>query len=87
MASLTRRLWPCDEDFELRLGRRVVAAIATVGDEAGEARSDLRLDLGQDGRKRVAIIRVARHRLHMGDELAAVRAMKRRGERDLTPNS
>ena len=48
----------CDEDFELRLGRGVVAAIAAVGDDAGEARSDLRLDLGQDGRKRMAIPRV-----------------------------
>ena len=60
-----------------------MAAIASVGDDADKRRADLRLDLGQDGRQRVTVIRVARHRLYMSDELAALRAMQGRGERDL----
>ena len=34
-----------DIDLEPLVGRGVVAAIAAVGDDAGEARADLRLDL------------------------------------------
>ena len=33
--------------------------------------------------ERVTVVRVARHRLYMSDELAALRAMEGRGERDL----
>lgn len=36
-----------------------MAAIASVGDDADKRRADLRLDLGQDGRQRVTVIRVA----------------------------
>jgi hypothetical protein len=39
------------------VGRGVVAAIAAVGDDAGEARADLRLNLRDDGREGVAVIR------------------------------
>jgi hypothetical protein len=53
-ASLAR-----DIDLELVVGRGVVAAIAAVGDDAGEVGADLRLDLRDHGRKRVAVIRVA----------------------------
>ena len=65
------------------VGRGVVAAIAAVGDDAGEACADLRLDLRNYGRQRVAVVRVARQRLGVGDELAALGAMERGGERDL----
>jgi hypothetical protein len=46
-------------DLKLHLGRSVVAAIASVGDDADKRRADLRLDLGQDGRQRVTVIGVA----------------------------
>ena len=65
-ASLAR-----DIDLELVVGRRVVATIAAVGDYAGKVRADLRLDLRDHGRERVAIVGVARQRLGVGDELAA----------------
>ena len=77
-ASLTR-----DIDLELVVGRSVVAAIAAVGDDAREVRADLRLDLRDHGREGVAVVGVARHRLGVGDELAAFGAMERGGERDL----
>jgi hypothetical protein len=35
-----------------------VAAIAAVGDDAGQGRADLGLDLGQDGRQSMAVPRV-----------------------------
>ena len=60
-----------------------MAAIAAVGDDAGQRRADLGFDFGQDGRQWVAIVGIARQRLHMCDELPAFRAMERRGERDL----
>ena len=47
-----------DIDLELVIGRGVVAAIAAVGDDAGEVGADLRLDLRDHGRKRVAVPRV-----------------------------
>ena len=63
-----------------RVGRGVVAAIAAVGDDAREARADLRLDLGDDGRQRVAVVGIAGQRLGVGDELAALGAMERGGD-------
>ena len=39
-----------DVDLELVIGRSVVAAIAAVGDDAGKACADLRLDLRDHGR-------------------------------------
>jgi hypothetical protein len=44
-----------DIDPELVVGRGVMAAIAAVGDDAGKARADLRLDLRDHGRQRVAV--------------------------------
>ena len=72
-----------DIDPELVAGRGVVAAIAAVGDDAGKARADLRLDLRDHGGECVAIVRVARQRLGVGDELASGRAMQRGGDRHL----
>ena len=70
-------------DLELVVGRGVVAAIAAVGEDAGDVGADLRLDLRDHGRERMAVIGVARQRLGVGDELAALGAMERGGERDL----
>jgi hypothetical protein len=64
-------------------GRRVAAAIAAVSDDAAEVRPDLSLDLRDDRRQRVAVVGIARQRLHMGDELATLAATKRRGDRHL----
>ena len=62
MASVTRSL-ARDIDLELVVGRGVVAAIAAVGDDAGEARADLGFDLRDHGRERVTVVRVAGQRL------------------------
>ena len=74
-------LYSAVEPLEPVLGRRVVAAIAAVGDDALKIGADLRLDVGHDGAERV-VVRVARQRLHMGGELAAAGAMKRSGDGD-----
>ncbi len=55
--------------------------ISAVGDDAGEAGADLRLHLGDHRRQRVAVVRIARQRLHVGDELADLGAMERGGDR------
>ena len=47
-----------DVDLELVIGRSVVAAIAAVGDDAGELRAGLGLDLRDDVRQSVAVPRV-----------------------------
>src|SRR6185437_6690519 len=51
IVSVTRRLRPGDKDPELVAERGVVAAMATVGDDAGKARAYLRLDLRDHGRE------------------------------------
>lgn len=61
----------------------IVAAIAGIGDDAGETGADLRLGGGDDPGERMAVIRVARQRLDMGDELAALAAINRRRHGDL----
>ena len=72
-----------DIDLKLVFGRGVVAAIAAVGDDAGEVGADLGLDLRDHGGERVTVVGVAGQRLGVGDELAALGAMERCGERDL----
>ena len=53
-------LLTCSEDPELAIGRRVVAAITGIGDGAIESIADERLHGGDDGRERVAIVRIYR---------------------------
>src|ERR1700733_2211553 len=65
------------------VGQRVVAAIAAIGDDAGKAGADLRLDLWDDRRQRMAVVRITRQRLGVGDELAALGMMERRGDGNL----
>ena len=83
MASVMPRFWPEMMTFSLWVGRRVVAAAAAVGNDAGQVRADLRLDLRDHGRERAAVVRVARQRLQMRDELSAVRGGERCGDRHL----
>lgn len=72
-----------DMDLEHLILRRVVAAIAGVGDDPAEIGADRGLDGGNDGGQRVAVIGIAGQRLDMGDELAAAAALQRGGDRDL----
>src|SRR5262249_1606031 len=58
-------------DLELMIGRGVVAAIAGVGDAAVEHFAGECLARGNDRGERVPVIRVARQRCSMGDELTA----------------
>ena len=53
-------------------------AVAAVSNDAGEARANLRLDLRDDGLERVAVVRISGQRLHVGDELPALRFGLRR---------
>jgi hypothetical protein len=49
--------------------RGVVAALAAVGDDAGQVRAELGFHLRYHGRQGVPVIRIARQRLGVGDEL------------------
>jgi len=60
-----------------------VAAIAAIGDDAGKACADLRLDLRDDRRKRVAVVGIARQGLGVGGELPAFGKMERDGDGNL----
>ena len=85
--GVIRRFWPDDEDPELVIGRRIVAAISLVGEEALDGVADERFHLRDDGRQRMAVIGIAGHRLHMGDELAALGVASVVATETLTPNS
>ena len=67
-----------DVDLELLVGRSVVASIASVRDDAGEARAGLGFQVRQDRCEHMAVIGISGQRLHMGDELAAFGAMRPR---------
>ena len=79
ICGVTRRFWPESEDPELVIGRRIVAAIALVGEDARDGVADQRLHLRNHLCQRVAVIGIAGQRLHMGDELAALAALERGG--------
>lgn len=53
-------LLTCDEDPELVIGRRIVAAIAFIHERALEGVADERFDVRDYGCQRMAIIRIAR---------------------------
>ena len=72
-----------DEDPELVIGRRVVAAISLVGEDARDGVADQRLHVRDHGCQRVAVIGIAGQRLHMGDELAALGVAEGGGDGDL----
>ena len=86
--GVTPPLLAGDEDPELVIGRRIVAAIALVGEDALDGVADERLHVRDHGCQRVAVIGIARQRLHMGDELAALGVADAWWRREtLTPNS
>ena len=60
-----------DEDPELVIGSRVVAAVSLVGEDTLEGVADHCLHVRDHGCQGVTIIGIARQRLHMGDELPA----------------
>ncbi len=60
-----------------------MALVAAIGEDALQRRAGVGLDRGDDSRIRVAVVRGFRHRLHMGDELAALAAVQRGGDADL----
>src|ERR1700716_2666769 len=74
-------LLPRNIDLEAVRWRRVVAAIAAIGDDALEVCADQPLDLGDDGSERVAVIGLARQGLGVDDELPAFRTLQRRRQR------
>jgi hypothetical protein len=59
-----------------------VAAIAAIGDDALYRHADLFLHFGDHDAQRVTVVRRPRHRLHMRDELGALRGAQRRRHRD-----
>lgn len=77
-ALLARRVDP-----EPVLGRSVVAAVSGVGDDAFERVAEKRLDPWNDRGERVPVVRVARQRRDMGDELSAGGMLHRRGDAHL----
>ena len=51
---------PGDEDPELIIGRRIVAAITLVGEDALYGVTGERFHVGNHGRQRMTVIRIAR---------------------------
>src|SRR6202051_2731172 len=76
-------LLPGRVDFELILGRRIVAAIAGIGVEPFDRIADELLDRRNDLGQRMAIIGGTRQRLRMGDELTALAVLEGGGNADL----
>ena len=76
-------LLPREKDPELVIGRRVVAAISLVGENARDSVADERLHVGNHGCQRMAVIGIAGQRFHMGDELAAFAVLEGGGNADL----
>ena len=69
-------LLPRDEDPELVVGRRAVAAVAFVDEDARDGVVDERVHVWNHRCQRVAIIWIAGQRLHMGDAWAAAERLR-----------
>jgi hypothetical protein len=76
-------LLPGCVDFELVIWRRVVASVSGIGVEPIDRPADKLLDRRDDASQGMAVIRIARQRLHMGDELAALAVLEGSGNADL----
>ena len=63
--------------------RGVVALVSGVGEDAADAGTGQRLNVGKDGFERVAVIRPSWQRLGVGGELAAFAAVERGGDGSL----
>jgi hypothetical protein len=68
---LSAKPW-LDPRAELVIGRRIVAAIALVGEDALDGVADDRFHARDDDGQGVAVIGVAGQRLDMGDELSTL---------------
>ena len=76
-------LLPGGVDLELVIGRRVVAAIAGIGVQPLDFIADQLFDGWDDLCQRMPVIRIARQRLGMDGELAALAALEGGGDADL----
>jgi len=65
------------------IGRRIVAAISPVGEEAGDGVADDRVHVRDHDDRRATVIGIAGQRLHIGDELAALGVADRGSQRRL----
>src|SRR6266576_4094356 len=72
-----------EEDPELVVGRRIVAAISLVGEDARDGVADERLHVRDHGCQGMAVIGIAGQRLHVGDELAALAVLEGGGNAHL----
>ena len=70
-------------DFELVLGRRIVAAVSGIGVEPLDGIADELFDRRDHLSQRMAVIGIARQRLRMGDELAALAVLEGGGNAHL----
>jgi len=57
-----------------------VAAIAGIGNDAGDGVADQAFHLGQDSRQGMAVVGASGQGHHMGDELAALGMVERGGD-------
>ena len=64
-----------------------MAAIAAIGDDAGKAGADLRLDLRDDRRKRVAVVGIARQGLGVAANCPPLERWSVTAMETLRPNS
>ena len=75
-------------DFERVIGRRIVAAVSGIGVESLDRMADELLDRRDHLRQSMSVIGIARQRLHVGDELAALAVLEGGvATLTLTPNS
>src|SRR5260370_11160245 len=87
-AHLSLDLWrhpsllPGCIDFELVVGRRVVAAVSGIGMEPFNGTADELFDRRDDASQRMAVIRIARQRLRVDDKLTAFAVLEGRGNAD-----
>jgi hypothetical protein len=72
-------------DFEFVVGRRIVAAVSGVGAEPLDGIADELLDRRDHLSQSVPVIGIARQRLHVGDELAALPCLRVVATLTLTP--
>ncbi len=69
ICGVTRRFWPTVEDLKLVIGRRVVTAIAGIGEDAFENVADEGFHRRDDLGERVAVVRIAgQRRRDVGNE-------------------
>ena len=76
-----------DINLEVLLFGCVVAVVAGICDDPVESGANARLDLGDDGCKRVPVLQLAGPRLHVRHEWVALASVERARDRDLDPKN